>query len=475
MTATVAYDDVEVGNELPAQTFPIRRADLVRYAGASGDFNVIHWNERVATSVGLPDVIAHGMSRWPWPPGSSPTGPATPGASSSTASGSPARCRARRRRGRDGRGDRHGRREARRRPGAGRPHRDARRREGARPAPRRSSQLGVTRAHGARRPPRRPDHPAPRRPGRRLVIAETDDEVVDAVRDADAAGEPLLVLGGGSNLVVGRRGLRRHRRARRDPRASTVATASPSTRSRSRPARPGTTSWRSRSTRGYSGVEALSGIPGRVGATPIQNVGAYGQEVAQTIARGARLDRSTGEVVDAGPPRECGFGYRTSVFKRPGPVRRALRHVRPRHARDRSRRSGTPSWPAPSASRSAPRAAGRTSATRCSSCAAARAWCSTRRTTTRGAPARSSPTRCSARRRDRLPPDAPRWPQRDGLVKTSAAWLIEQAGFAKGYGTGQARISTKHTLALTNRGGATTAELLALAREVRTAFVTASA
>ena len=55
------YDDIEVGHELPAQTFTIRRADLVRYAGASGDFNVIHWNQRVATSVGLPDVIAHGM------------------------------------------------------------------------------------------------------------------------------------------------------------------------------------------------------------------------------------------------------------------------------------------------------------------------------------------------------------------------------------------------------------------------------
>jgi acyl dehydratase len=55
------YDDVEVGTELPAQSLPVRRADLVRYAGASGDFNVIHWNERIARSVGLPDVIAHGM------------------------------------------------------------------------------------------------------------------------------------------------------------------------------------------------------------------------------------------------------------------------------------------------------------------------------------------------------------------------------------------------------------------------------
>ena len=61
MAATLAYDDVEVGTELPAQTFPVTRATLVRYAGASGDFNPIHWNEKFAREVGLPDVIAHGM------------------------------------------------------------------------------------------------------------------------------------------------------------------------------------------------------------------------------------------------------------------------------------------------------------------------------------------------------------------------------------------------------------------------------
>ncbi len=61
MTAVIGYDDVEVGTELPAQTFPVQRVNLVMYAGASGDFNVIHWNERIATAVGLPNVIAHGM------------------------------------------------------------------------------------------------------------------------------------------------------------------------------------------------------------------------------------------------------------------------------------------------------------------------------------------------------------------------------------------------------------------------------
>ncbi|MCF3173580.1 MaoC family dehydratase [Streptomyces sioyaensis] len=61
MTAKISYDEVEIGTELPAQTFPVSRATLVRYAGASGDFNPIHWNEKFAKEVGLPDVIAHGM------------------------------------------------------------------------------------------------------------------------------------------------------------------------------------------------------------------------------------------------------------------------------------------------------------------------------------------------------------------------------------------------------------------------------
>jgi acyl dehydratase len=61
VAATVGYDDVEVGSAVPAQTFPVQRVNLVMYAGASGDFNVIHWNERIATAVGLPNVIAHGM------------------------------------------------------------------------------------------------------------------------------------------------------------------------------------------------------------------------------------------------------------------------------------------------------------------------------------------------------------------------------------------------------------------------------
>ena len=98
MTCLAALADVEVGTELPAQTFPVTRAHLVRYAGASGDFNPIHWNERFAREVGLPDVIAHGMLTMAVPSASSPTGPATRARSSSTGAVHPAGRRPRRRR-----------------------------------------------------------------------------------------------------------------------------------------------------------------------------------------------------------------------------------------------------------------------------------------------------------------------------------------------------------------------------------------
>ena len=166
------------------------------------------------------------------------------------------------------------------------------------------------------------------------------------------------------------------------------------------------------------------------------------------------------------PPTSARFGYRTSRFKQdpgrfvvlsttfqfplgdlgaPGAVRRAGR--RPRHRRSAS---------------GPPRAR---CAKPCSTCAGARRWCSTRRTTTPGARGRSSPTRSSPA--DAVPEGAPTWPQPEGLVKTSAAWLIERAGFTKGYGNDRVRLSSRHTLALTNRGEATTTELLALAREIQ--------
>ena len=211
--------------------------------------------------------------------------------------------------------------------------------------------------------------------------------------------------------------------------------------------------------RRWVGIEALSGIPGSVGATPIQNVGAYGQEVSQTLASVRVWDRHA--------PRHPHLRRRRlrlrlphqQVQGRPRPARRPRGRPSSSARASSARRSSTPSWPAPSGSSPARARRWPTYAVRCSTCAGARGWSSTPTTTTPGAPARSSPTRSS-------PPTG--CPRSAGvaaarrLVKTSAAWLIERAGFGKGYGDGAARLSTKHTLALTNRGGATTADLLAL-------------
>ena len=225
---------------------------------------------------------------------------------------------------------------------------------------------------------------------------------------------------------------------------------------------------------GWSGIEALSGIPGCAGATPIQNVGAYGQEVAQTIASGARLGPATSSGCARSSTPDCAFTYRHSVFKARPAVRRARRAV-PAPGRRALRAGGaTPTSPARSGS-SVGRRACRwpTPARPCWSSAAPRGmvldaddhdtWsCGSfftnpilSRRAVRG-PARPGRERLGADgRRPRRASPTP-----DGRVKTSAAWLIDQAGFGKGYGLpGPAALSTKHTLALTNRGGATAADV----------------
>ena len=148
-------------------------------------------------------------------------------------------------------------------------------------------------------------------PARGFVRAGTEDELIEAVRAADAAGEPVLILGGGSNLVVSDEGF--------DGTVIQVAT-----RGVSRDGGPGVLTvaagedWDAVVARsvaeGLAGLECLSGIPGLAGATPIQNVGAYGQEVSETITRVRVYDRVTGDVREM-PNELCGFGYRTSRFR----------------------------------------------------------------------------------------------------------------------------------------------------------------
>ena len=216
--------------------------------------------------------------------------------------------------------------------------------------------------------------------------------------------------------------------------------------------------------RHWVGLEALSGIPGSVGATPIQNVGAYGQEVSQTVASVRVWDRTL-----RGPrtfaAADCGFGYRTSRFKAdPG------RHV----VLDVTFQLRQGELGAPVTYAELARTLDVEPGTRAPMTDVRRAVLDLRTRKGMVLDADDHDTWSAGSfftnpvvPADALPDGAPAWPQPDGTVKTSAAWLIEQAGFGKGYGDGPVRLSTKHTLALTNRGGATTADLLALAREIR--------
>jgi UDP-N-acetylmuramate dehydrogenase len=211
---------------------------------------------------------------------------------------------------------------------------------------------------------------------------------------------------------------------------------------------------------GLQGFECLSGIPGSVGATPIQNVGAYGQEVAETVTGVRVFDRQTG-AVETMSPAECGFGYRTSVFKYHD--RRVVLAV------TFALREATESAPLRYAelTRALDIPVGGTAPL-----ADVREAVLTLRRGKGMVIDPADPDSVSAGSfftnpiLETAPEGAPAWPEPDGRVKTSAAWLIERAGFHKGYGDGRVGISTKHTLALINRGGATTAELMALARAI---------
>lgn len=222
--------------------------------------------------------------------------------------------------------------------------------------------------------------------------------------------------------------------------------------------------------RGWVGIEALSGIPGSVGATPIQNVGAYGQDVSQTVAQVRVWDRKL-RGVRTFAAADCRFGYRSSRFKADPYDAWGGRHVV--LSVTFQLRIGTLS--APVAYAELARTLGVEVGDRAPLADVRSAVLGLRRGKGMVLDADDHDTWSAGSfftnpvvAADRLPEGAPSWPQPDGTVKTSAAWLIEHAGYGKGYpGSGVVSLSTKHTLALTNRGGATTADLLALAREIR--------
>ncbi|QFG69346.1 UDP-N-acetylmuramate dehydrogenase [Ornithinimicrobium pratense] len=331
-------------------------------------------------------------------------------------------------------------------------------------------------------------------PPRRWVTATTEAELIEAVREVDEAGEQLLVVGGGSNLLVADEGFPGtvvlvRTSGLEVPQASACGGVSATVAAGE--------DWDDlvahACAQGWSGIEALSGIPGATGATPVQNVGAYGQEVAQTIASVRVWDRA-GQRVRTLFASDLRFSYRHSVLKDsmvgPDAVAGA---VTPRHVVLTVTFSLRPTeLSQPIGYADLATGLGVKVGDRVPLAAAREAVLEQRRRRgmvldpddhdtwscgsffTNPILTREQMEQVTEQARRRLGPDGPVPPQfpttDETQVKTSAAWLIDKAGFTKGYRTlegAPAGLSTKHTLALTNRGPARAEDLLALAREVR--------
>jgi UDP-N-acetylmuramate dehydrogenase len=296
----------------------------------------------------------------------------------------------------------------------------------------------------------------------RMVEARSEGELAELVR---SAYEPLLVLAGGSNVVVADSGFPGTvvrvltRGVRHDGERLEVQAGEP---------------WDELVAdcvaRGLQGFECLSGIPGSTGATPIQNVGAYGQEVAETVESVRVLDRASGQIVEMGA-EECDFRYRGSIFKyrdrhvvlavtfrmRESGLSGPLRYAELARTLDVPVGGSAPLADVREAVLALRRGKGMVIDPDDPDSVSAGSFF------TNPILDPGDFARLQARADGG---DPPAFPEPDGRIKTSAAWLIERAGFTRGYGDGRVGISSKHTLALVNRGGATAAELMALAREI---------
>jgi UDP-N-acetylmuramate dehydrogenase len=313
-------------------------------------------------------------------------------------------------------------------------------------------------------------------PARYLAVATVETELLDALEFAYARNLPLFVLGGGSNLLVSdegypgvvlRMGLHGIRALEEESEIISAAAGE---------------DWdgfvRLCVSRKLGGVECLSGIPGTVGATPVQNVGAYGQEVCEVILSVRVLDRETQAIRELSNA-ECGFSYRRSIFNSSSRgcyiVLRVTYTLRPR-TRPRleypdlrryfSQRKDTPSL---SDVRDAVLRIRTGKAMVLTpgdpDCRSAGSFFKNPIVTVEAADRVEE----AARRLEKTTSQErlPRYEAPDNKVKLSAAWLIERAGFQKGYSRGLAGISSRHTLALVNRGGATARDILALMHEIQ--------
>ena len=304
-------------------------------------------------------------------------------------------------------------------------------------------------------------------PAQKIVHAHTEDELVEFVKAADKAGEQVLILGGGSNLLISDAGF-----------AGTVIRVESKGNALDYDACSGGMIEVSAGEdwdkfvaltieKGFADLESLSGIPGTIGGAPIQNIGAYGHEVSETIARVKAYDRTKGEITTF-TNEQCQFSYRNSVFKAEA-GRYVILNV------TFQLRKGEQSLPITYAELAKFLAINIGDRAPVVEVRKAVLQLRGRKGMLIDAGDVNSNSAGSffvnpilnKEIADKLPADAPRWPQTDGRVKTSAAWLMEHAGVSKGEKLAGAQISNKHVLALTNSGDATAGDIVELAKMAR--------
>jgi UDP-N-acetylmuramate dehydrogenase len=304
-------------------------------------------------------------------------------------------------------------------------------------------------------------------PAQKIVHAHTEDELVEFVKAADKAGEQVLILGGGSNLLISDAGF-----------AGTVIRVESKGNALDYDACSGGMIEVSAGEdwdkfvaltieKGFADLESLSGIPGTIGGAPIQNIGAYGHEVSETIARVKAYDRTKGEITTF-TNEQCQFSYRNSVFKAEA-GRYVILNV------TFQLRKGEQSLPITYAELAkflsvnigdrAPVVEVRKAVLQLRGRKGMLIDAGDVNSNSAGS-FFVNPI-LNKEMADKLPADAPRWPQTDGRVKTSAAWLMEHAGVNKGEKLAGAQISYKHVLALTNSGDATAGDIVELAKRAR--------
>lgn len=301
-------------------------------------------------------------------------------------------------------------------------------------------------------------------PAAKIIHAKTEAELISAVKSADETKTPLLILGGGSNVLISDSGF-----------AGTVIRVETTGNSFEIDACSGGTLTVSSGSdwdefvaftieKGLANLESLSGIPGTVGGAPIQNIGAYGHEASEVIARVRTYDR-TAQEIKTFTASECNFGYRSSLFK----VELGRYVILDVTFQLRIGEASLPIGYAELANELGVEIGSRVAITKVRNAVlklrSAKGMLINEGISSAGSFFMNPILDKSAA--EKLPSDAPRWPMPDGKIKTSAAWLMEHAGVSKGDQLAGAQISPKHVLALSNAGDATAKDLIELGRSAQ--------